>query len=559
MLQSNTRPAANSFPFAVLNQEEITALYCRLSQDDKQEGDSNSIINQKKILKKYALDRGYTNIQFYIDDGVSGTTFNRAGFQSMISDVEAGKVKRVIVKDMSRLGRDYLQVGMYTEIFFPEHDVHFIAVNDGVDSNQEDNEFTPFRNIINEWYAKDTSKKIRAVKRSKGMAGEHIGSHPPYGYMKNPENKKEWIIDEEAAEVVREIFRLCVGGYGPTRIAHILTERKILCPTYYALEKGGKPRTVLPADKYTWNGPVVAKILDRMDYLGHTVNFKTHVKSYKVHKTIYNSPDQWKVFEGTHEAIIDKETFEIVQKIRAGKRRPTRMGEMPMFSGLLYCADCGRKLSFHRKADEPAEKHHYLCENYRSNTANCTMHYIRNVVVERIVLENLKEVIQYVSNYEDEFVRMVMDSDMRQRNRELAQKKKRLVEIQKRIGELDTIFQRIYEDNIIGKLSDERFMKMSKGYEDEQHTLQTEANEIQSELQQEEKKSVDVKRFLAIVKKYTDLTELTPEILREFIDKIIVHAPDKSSGRRLQEIEIIYNHIGEFVRSKVVLWKGNAV
>ena len=559
MLQSNTRPAANSFPFAVLNQEEITALYCRLSQDDKQEGDSNSIINQKKILKKYALDRGYTNIQFYIDDGVSGTTFNRAGFQSMIADVETGKVKRVIVKDMSRLGRDYLQVGMYTEIFFPEHDVHFIAVNDGVDSNQEDNEFTPFRNIINEWYAKDTSKKIRAVKRSKGMAGEHIGSHPPYGYMKNPENKKEWIIDEEAAEVVREIFRLCVGGYGPTRIAHILTERKILCPTYYALEKGGKPRTALPADKYTWNGPVVAKILDRMDYLGHTVNFKTHVKSYKVHKTIYNSPDQWKVFEGTHEAIIDKETFEIVQKIRAGKRRPTRMGEMPMFSGLLYCADCGRKLSFHRKADEPAEKHHYLCENYRSNTANCTMHYIRNVVVERIVLENLKEVIQYVSNYEDEFVRMIMDSDMRQRNRELSQKKKRLAEIQKRIGELDTIFQRIYEDNIIGKLSDERFMKMSKRYEDEQHTLQTEVDEIQSELQQEEKKSVDVKRFLAIVKKYTDLTELTPEILREFIDKIIVHAPDKSSGRRLQEIEIIYNHIGEFDRSKVTLWKGNAV
>lgn len=559
MLQSNTRPAANSFPFAVLNQEEITALYCRLSQDDKQEGDSNSIINQKKILKKYALDRGYTNIQFYIDDGVSGTTFNRVGFQSMIADVETGKVKRVIVKDMSRLGRDYLQVGMYTEIFFPEHDVHFIAVNDGVDSNQEDNEFTPFRNIINEWYAKDTSKKIRAVKRSRGMAGEHIGSHPPYGYMKNPENKKEWIIDEEAAEVVREIFRLCVGGYGPTQIANILTERKILCPTYYALEKGGKPRTALPADKFTWNGPVVAKILDRMDYLGHTVNFKTHVKSYKVHKTIYNSPDQWKVFEGTHEAIIDKETFEIVQKIRAGKRRPTRMGEMPMFSGLLYCADCGRKLSFHRKADEPAEKHHYLCENYRSNTANCTMHYIRNVVVERIVLENLKEVIQYVSNYEDEFVRMIMDSDMRQRNRELSQKKKRLAEIQKRIGELDTIFQRIYEDNIIGKLSDERFMKMSKGYEDEQRTLQTEADGIQSELQQEEKKSVDVKRFLAIVKKYTDLTELTPEILREFIDKIIVHAPDKSSGRRLQEIEIIYNHIGEFDRSKVTLWKGNAV
>lgn len=559
MLQSNTRPAVNSFPFTVLSSDEITALYCRLSQDDKQEGDSNSIINQKKILKKYAMDRGYTNIQFYIDDGISGTTFNRAGFQSMIADVESGKVKRVIVKDMSRLGRDYLQVGMYTEIFFPEHDVHFIAVNDGVDSNQEDNEFTPFRNIINEWYAKDTSKKIRAVKRSKGMAGEHIGSHPPYGYRKNPENKKEWIVDEEAAEVVREIFRLCVSGYGPTQIANMLTEREILCPTYYALERGEKPRTVLPPHKYAWNGPVVAMILDRVDYLGHTVNFKTHNKSYKCHKKIKHTPDQWKVFEDTHEAIIDKETFEIVQKIRAGKRRPTRMGEMPMFSGLLYCADCGSKLTFHRKADEPAEKHHYICGNYRSNTSNCTMHYIRNVVVERIVLENLKEVIRYVSNYEDEFVRMVMDADVRQKNRELAQKKKKLIELQKRIGELDTIFQRIYEDNITGKLSDERFMKMSKGYEDEQHTLQAEADKIQNELQQEEKKSVDVKRFLAIVKKYTDLTELTPEILREFVDRIIVHAPDKSSGRRLQEIEIIYNHIGEFDHSKVTLWKGNAV
>ena len=338
MLQSNTRPAVNSFPFTVLSSDEITALYCRLSQDDKQEGDSNSIINQKKILKKYAMDRGYTNIQFYIDDGISGTTFNRAGFQSMIADVDSGKVKRVIVKDMSRLGRDYLQVGMYTEIFFPEHDVHFIAVNDGVDSNQEDNEFTPFRNIINEWYAKDTSKKIRAVKRSKGMAGEHIGSHPPYGYRKNPENKKEWIVDEEAAEVVREIFRLCVSGYGPTQIANMLTEREILCPTYYALERGEKPRTVLPPHKYAWNGPVVAMILDRVDYLGHTVNFKTHNKSYKCHKKIKHTPDQWKVFEDTHEAIIDKETFEIVQKIRAGKRRPSR-NQTHLMANSIYIID----------------------------------------------------------------------------------------------------------------------------------------------------------------------------------------------------------------------------
>ena len=559
MLQSNTRPAINSFPYAVTVKEEITALYCRLSQDDKQEGDSNSIINQKKILKKYALDHGYSNLQFYIDDGISGTTFNRAGFQSMIADIDAGIVKRVIVKDMSRLGRDYLQVGMYTEIYFPEHDVHFIAVNDGVDSDQEDNEFTPFRNIINEWYAKDTSKKIRAVKRSKGMAGEHIGSHPPYGYMKNPENKKEWIVDQEAAEVVKEIFQLCVNGYGPTRIAHILTERKILCPTYYALERGEKPRTALPPDKYAWNGPVVAKILERMDYLGHTVNFKTHIKSYKNHKKIDNSPDEWKIFENTHEAIIEKETFDIVQKIRAGKRRPTKMGVMPMFSGLLYCADCGSRMTFHRETNQSPDKYNFCCGNYRGNTNSCSMHYIRNVVVEKIVLSNLKEVIKYVSDYEDEFIQTVMDADVRQRNREMSQKKKKLAEMQKRIKELDAIFQRIYEDNINGKLSDERFMKMSKGYETEQHTLQAETDQLQEELQQEEQKSVDVKRFITVVKKYTDLTELTPEIVREFIDRIIVHAPDKSSGRRLQEIEIIYNHIGVFDQSKVTLWKGNAV
>ena len=422
MLQQSNSTITSIYPMG--NQtEELTALYCRLSQDDKQEGDSNSIINQKKILKRYATEHGYQSYVFFVDDGFSGTNFNRPDFQRMIAEIEAGRVERVIVKDMSRLGRDYLQVGMYTEIMFPNMDVHFIAVNDGVDSHMGDNEFTPFRNIINEWYAKDTSKKIRAVKRSKGMAGEHIGSHAPYGYIKNPDNKKEWIVDEEAAEVVREIFRLCVNGYGPTRIANILTERKILCPTYYALKHGEKSRTILPPNKYLWNATVVSHILDRMEYLGHTVNFKTHIKSYKNRKKIKNSPEQWKIFENTHEAIIDKETFEIVQKIRSGKRRPTKMGEMPIFSGLLYCADCGSKMTFHRKVSETAEKHNFVCGNYRHNSRACTMHYIRNVVVEQIVLENLKEVIRYVANYEDEFVQMVMDTDMRQRNKELSQKK----------------------------------------------------------------------------------------------------------------------------------------
>ena len=544
---------------AELLTDDITALYCRLSQDDKQEGDSNSIVNQKKILKKYALDRGYSNYLYYIDDGYSGTNFNRPDFQRMIADVEAGKIKRIIVKDMSRLGRDYLQVGMYTEIIFPDHDIHFIAVNDGVDSTQGDNEFTPFRNIINEWYAKDTSKKIRAVKKAKGMAGEHIGSHAPYGYRKNPDNLKEWLVDDEAAAVVREIFSLCVGGYGPTQIANILTERKILCPTMYAVSKGLKQPSVVPEIPYQWNAPAVSKILERMEYLGHTVNFKTHVKSYKVKKKIDNDSSQWKIFRDTHEPIIDQETFDIVQKIRQGKKRPTKMGEMPMFSGLLFCADCGSKMSFHRRVDEPAEKHNYVCSNYRGNTKSCTMHYIRNVVVEQIVLDNLREVIGYVSQYEDEFIRMVMDTDVRQRNKELTKQKKRMSEIQSRMKELDNLFLRIYEDNISGKLSDERFMKLSKGYDTEQADLQEEMTRLQEHIQQAEKQSVNVDRFLSIVKKYTNLTELTPEILHEFVDRIIVHAPDKSSGRRLQGIEIIYNHIGTFDHSKVTLWKGKAV
>lgn len=542
------------------SEEEITALYCRLSQDDKQEGDSNSIVNQKKILKKYAVEHGYKNYLYFIDDGYSGTNFNRPGFKDMIEKMESGKIKRIIVKDMSRLGRDYLQVGMYTEIMFPEHDIHFIAVNDGVDSNQGDNEFTPFRNIINEWYAKDTSKKIRAVKKAKGMSGEHVGSHAPYGYKKNPDNPKEWIVDEEAAEIVKEIFSLCVSGYGPTRIAHTLRERKILCPTHYALSKGEKPRTVVPVDLYLWSGRVVASILERMEYLGHTVNFKTHIKSYKQKKKIDNTPDQWKIFKDTHEPIIDQETFDIVQKIRQGKRRPTKTGEIPMFSGLLYCADCGNKLTYHYAGGSNApEKCNFVCSHYRHDTNACTMHYIRNIVVEQIVLENLKEIISYVSDYEDEFIKSVTDTDLKERNKGLAKKKKRLLEIQTRIKELDKLFQRIYEDNINGKLSDERFMKLSQGYDIEQAELQTEQEQIQEEVRNGDEQAVNVDRFIAIVKKYTRITELTPEIVHEFIDRIIVHAPDKSSGKRLQEIEIIYNHIGVFDQSKVTLWKGKAV
>lgn len=538
----------------------ITALYCRLSQDDGNVGDSDSIINQKKILAEYAERNGYTPYQFYIDDGFSGTNFERPQFKQMIEDAKKGTVKRIICKDLSRFGRDYIKVGLYTEFIFPDKDIHFIAVNDDVDSNvQKDNDLAPFKNLFNEWYARDTSKKIKAVKKAKGLEGEHMSCVAPYGYRKNPDNPKEWLIDEESAEVVREIFRLCVDGYGPRRIANILTERKILIPSAYALEKGYAVRNNIPKNPCQWSSTVVVDVLERMDYLGHTVNFKTHRKSYKQKKKIENDKSEWKIFENTHEPIIDKSTFDIVQKIRANRKRPTKMGEMPMFSGILYCADCGKKLSFHRRANDPDTKHNFVCSNYRSDTHNCSMHYIRNVVVEQLVLENLREVVSYVKAYEDEFVQMVMDADIKQKSKELAKKKRVLSDKEKRYTQLDGLFQRIYEDNVSGKLSDERFVKLSQGYEAEQKDLQSEIEALRMELSQEKQQSVNVKSFLSTVKKYTEIPELTSEIVHEFIDRIIVHEADKSSGKRIQEIEIIYNHIGVFDRSKVNVYMGKAV
>ena len=538
----------------------ITALYCRLSQDDGNVGDSDSIVNQKKILAEYAERNGYTPYQFYTDDGFSGTNFERPQFKQMIEDAKKGTVKRIICKDLSRFGRDYIKVGLYTEFIFPDKDIHFIAVNDDVDSNvQKDNDLAPFKNLFNEWYARDTSKKIKAVKKAKGLAGEHMSCVAPYGYRKNPDNPKEWLIDEESAEVVREIFRLCVDGYGPRRIANILTERKILIPSAYALEKGYAVRNNIPKNPCQWSSTVVVDVLERMDYLGHTVNFKTHRKSYKQKKKIENDKSEWKIFENTHEPIIDKSTFDIVQKIRANRKRPTKMGEMPMFSGILYCADCGKKLSFHRRANDPDTKHNFVCSNYRSDTHNCSMHYIRNVVVEQLVLENLREVVSYVKAYEDEFVQMVMDADIKQKSKELAKKKRVLSDKEKRYTQLDGLFQRIYEDNVSGKLSDERFVKLSQGYEAEQKDLQSEIEALRMELSQEKQQSVNVKSFLSTVKKYTEIPELTSEIVHEFIDRIIVHEADKSSGKRIQEIEIIYNHIGVFDRSKVNVYMGKAV
>ena len=545
--QSNTA-AALQFPYTAMSSEELTALYCRLSRDDELQGDSNSIVNQKKILEKYAREHGYSNFKFYVDDGISGTTFNRPGFQQMIADIEAGLVKRVIIKDMSRFGRDYLQVGIYTEIMFPEHDIHFIAVNDGVDSTQGDNEFTPFRNIINEWYAKDTSKKIRAVMKVKGNAGEHLTVLPPYGYMKSSDDKKQWVKDEEAAQVVYEIGLYIMDGLGPSQIARKLTERKILTPAAYYASKGRTTNVTKKGSPYAWDSSTIADIMDRWrEYLGHTVNFKTRKK------TLHNPESEWKIFENTHEAIWTEAIADAARLARQSRRRPTKMGEMGMFSGMMFCADCGSIMYQCRATNFRRDQEYYLCSGYRKSRDVCGQtHSIRTVILEELVLQNLREIVSFASQRKDDFVKMVMDADMRQRNRGLAKRQKTLVYAEKRIAELDTIFKRLYEDTISGKLSDERFQKLSVGYEQEQHQLQEVAATLRGEIEAEERKSANVERFLSVVERYTEIPELTPCILHEFIEKIVVHAASDSKGKnRTQEIDIYYKGIGALEVSKV--------
>ena len=552
--QSNTA-AVLQFPYAVMSTEAVTALYCRLSRDDELQGDSNSIINQKKILQKYALDHGWKNIRFYIDDGISGTTFNRPGFQEMIADIEAGIVKRVIIKDMSRLGRDYLQVGMYTEIMFPEHDVHFIAVNDGVDSKQGDNEFTPFRNIINEWYAKDTSKKIRAVMKVKGNAGEHLTTNAPYGYMKDPANPKQWVRDNDAANVVYDIGLYVMDGYGPSQIARLLKQRKILTPAAYYESKGINCNVKPQDDPYGWNASTVAHILDRWrEYLGHTVNFKTTKKSYKSKKKIQNPESEWVIFENTHEPIWTESIADAVRLARQTRRRPTKMGEMGMFSGMMFCADCGSIMYQCRATGFRREQEYYLCAGYRKSRDICgSTHSILTVILEELILQNLCKVVSYAREQEDQFVKMVMDMDEKERSKGLAKKKKLLTDAEKRISELDRIFKHLYEDNITGKLTDERFKKLSADYEAEQAALQTQANSLREEIQEEESKCANVERFLSIVRKYTEIPELTPHILHEFVEKIVVHAATDphSKTNRKQEVDIYYKGIGILEMYKV--------
>ena len=525
--------------------EGITALYERLSQEDKLEGESNSIANQKKILERYCREHGITAYRHYDeDDGYSGTNFNRPGFQRMLADIKAGKIKRVIVKDMSRFGRDYLQVGFYTDMLFPDFGVHFIAVNDGVDSTRGENEFTAIRNVFNEMYARDTSKKIRATWQSKGKSGEHLTTIPPYGYMKDPDNKKKWIIDEEAAAVVQQIFALCVSGMGPTQIAKWLEKHEIYNPTAYSQAKG-RPVTNKPtANPYKWTNETVSRTLERIEYLGHTVNFKTRKQSYKSKKKLWNDPSEWVIFENTQPPIVEESVFLIVQNIRRSRRRPTKMGDMGIFSGLLYCAECGGKMYQCRATNFTEEQKYFICSTYRKGKDLCTTHSIKNVVLHEIVLRNLREAIEYVTQYEAEFIQEAADSRLRERDAEFSRKRETLSRAESRIAELDNLFKHLYEDNVTGKLSDERFIKMSRDYELEQENLKSMAEVLREEIKQQEKQKTNVKAFISVVKKYTDMQELDASILREFIDRIEVSHTDKKSKTR--EITSVYNFIGAF-------------
>ncbi len=526
--------------------DTITALYCRLSQEDALDGDSNSIINQKAILSKYADDNNYPAPKFYIDDGWSGTNFERPSFKEMIKDIEDGKVKTVIVKDMSRLGRDYLKVGYFSEIFFPDNDIRLIAINDGVDSFKGDNDFTPFRNLFNDFYAKDTSKKIRAVFKSKGMSGEHLGQ-PIFGYMKNPDNKKQWIIDEPAAEVVRKIYDLCTDGKGPMQIAKILIEEKILTTTSYRLQKAGK---TLPDNPYNWASQSVIQILGKMEYIGCTANFKTYTKSYKLKKKLDNPKENWAIFYDTQEPIISKEQWERVQELRHNKRRNTKTNKQGLFSGLIFCADCGSKLHFATCKRFDGTQDHYRCSQYKSNTGDCSAHYIREETLQKIVLSQIFEVTAMMYDNADKFFNLVAKQQLDEQSKEMQNKKKQIAKFQKRITELDKIFKRIYEDDITGAISHERFLKLSVEYETEQTELQNQIKVFEEETNNFDRQQIDFKQFHEIVKKYVGIKELTPTIVNEFIKKIVVHAPDKSSGHRVQKIQIIFNFIGEFTPQK---------
>ena len=537
---------------------KITALYERLSRDDEQLGDSNSIVNQKKMLETYCEQNGYTNIVHYTDDGYSGGSFDRPDWKRLIEDIEAGKVGMVITKDMSRIGRNYLEVGYYTEIYFGQKNIRFIAIANGVDSeNQGSSEFAPFLNVMNEWYLRDCSRKIRATKQVIGNSGKHISSHAPYGYKKDPEDKHHWLVDEEAAEIVRRIYRLCIEGKGIQMIAKQLQADKIETPGYYqAKRSNGVYKNRLDVlDPYKWSGTMVKHILTKPDYLGYTVNFRTTSKSYKDKKSIQNPPEKWAVFEGTQEPIIDLETWQLCQKLLGTPRRCDTIEESNPFTGLVYCADCGEKMYNQRSrpfTDSVGTKHSgtdaYNCSTYKLSKKNkgkgCFAHHISTNSLREIVLFTVRTVSQYAIANKDDFIARVREASAVQQDNTAKELKRKLNKDKRRYEELDVLYKRLYESYAVGKISEEKFDMLSSGYEQEQKELKISISEAENAVEQFEKDSVNIDAFLSLAAKYTDFSELTKPMINEFIDKIVVHAPDRSTGERIQEVEIYLNFVG---------------
>ena len=526
---------------------DVTAfLYERLSRDDNMDGESYSIGNQKKLLIKVAKEKGYTNLVHFFDDGISGVTMDRPGFADMIQQLEQGKAAAVFVKDLSRLGRNYIEVGRLTEEFFPNHDIRLVAVSDNIDTDEGENELAPIRNLFNEWYARDISKKRRISNKIKGNAGEPMGQ-PPYGYIKDPENPKRWIVDEEAAQVVRRIYRMTLEGVGTEQIAAKLEEDGILTPRAYWHSKGiNRPGKVKDLPPTHWNSSSVIKMLSVQEYCGDILNFKTYSKSYKNKKRLENDRENWAIFKDVHEPIIERAVFEQVQQKRGKMRkRQAKDEERSMFSGLLVCADCGSNLHFHFNQGNPEIKY-FNCSNYKGNRGTCgSTHYVRVDFLEQVVLGEIRRLTKYAGLYEDDFLKEVIGHSRQAEETERRLKEKELKSLLARDDELDGLFERIYEDNVSGKLSDDRFAKMSRRYEEEQKELSEKIKKLRSEIEKQSSRATSTDMFVSIVRKYTRARKLTPRMLNELVEKIEVYNAEKIDGEWVQRLRIHYNCVGE--------------
>ena len=536
--------------------EKITALYERLSRDDESLGDSNSIINQKRYLEGYAADHGYSNIVHYTDDGWSGGNFDRPAWKRLIADIEAGKVEHLLVKDLSRVGRDYLQTGFYTEVVFKRYGIHFVAIGNSIDSNDPSSgEFAPFVNIMSEWYLRDLSRKQRTAIRVKGESGKPTTNQAIYGYRKDPNDKYHWLVDEEAAAVVRRIYQLAIEGHGLSDIANILYRDKVESPAAYLARQGRGPwKSKENIDRpYAWSDFIVGRILSKPEYMGHTVNFRSHKESYKDKQPIFHAPEDWLIFEDTHEAIVDKGTWELVQKLRGTPRRIDTLGEANPLTGLVFCADCGAKMYNQRtrgSETKPYPSDAYECSSYKlagqRRTAVCSNHHISTKALRTLILETIKVTSAYAISNEAEFIQKVRAASEVQQAQAAKDLKRKLNKDKRRFDELDTIIKKLYESYAVGRIGEERFDTLLAGYEQEQATLRQSIAEGESALGSFEQDTANVEHFLDLARKYTNFSELTTPMINEFVEKIVVHAPDKSTGDRMQEVDIYLKFIGKF-------------